>query len=107
QSLQAAIVAAPTARREKPWVIHVKPGTYHERIYVQREKRFLAIVGEDAERTVVTYDLHAFLPGPDGKPIGTFRTPTAQIDADDFTAENLTFENPAGTEGHQALAVRV
>jgi len=107
QSLQAAILAAPTATRERPWVIYVKAGTYRERLYVQREKRFLAVVGEDAERTVVTYDLHAFLPGTDGKPISTFRTPTAQIDADDFTAEALTFENPAGTEGRQALAVRV
>jgi pectinesterase len=107
QSLQAAILAAPTATRERPWVIYVKAGTYRERLYVQREKRFLALVGEDAERTVVTFDLHAFLPGPDGRPISTFRTPTAQVDADDFTAEKLTFENPAGTEGRQALAVRV
>jgi pectinesterase len=107
QSLQAAILAAPTATRERPWIIYVKAGTYHERLYVQREKRFLALVGEDASRTVVTFDLHAFLPGPDGRPISTFRTPTAQIDADDFTAENITFENPAGTEGRQALAVRV
>ena len=107
QSLQAAILAAPTATRERPWVIYVKAGTYRERLYVQREKRFLALVGEDASKTIVTFDLHAFLPGPDGRPISTFRTPTAQIDADDFTAENLTFENPAGTEGRQALAVRV
>ena len=71
QSLQAAILAAPTATRERPWVIYVKAGTYRERLYVQREKRFLALVGEDAGRTVVTYDLHAFLPGPDGKPIST------------------------------------
>jgi len=107
QSLQAAILAAPTATRDRPWIIYVKAGTYRERLYVQREKRFLALVGEDAERTVVTYDLHAFLTGPDGRPISTFRTPTAQIDGDDFMAENLTFENPAGTEGRQALAVRV
>jgi pectinesterase len=107
QSLQAAILAAPTATRERPWVIFVKAGTYRERLYVQREKRFLALVGEDASKTIVTFDLHAFLPGPDGRPISTFRTPTAQIDGDDFTAENLTFENPAGTEGRQALAIRV
>ena len=68
QSLQAAILAAPTATRERPWVIYVKAGTYRERLYVQREKRFLALVGEDAERTVVTFDLHAFLTGPDGSP---------------------------------------
>jgi pectinesterase len=44
--------------------------------------------------------------GVDGKPIGTFRTPSTVIDADDFTAENLTFENSAGPVG-QALALRV
>jgi pectinesterase len=44
--------------------------------------------------------------GPDGLKIGTFRTPTVYIDADDFTCENLTFENSAGKVG-QALAIRV
>ena len=106
RTLQAAIAAAPTATREKPWVIRVKAGTYRELVYVQREKRFLSIVGEDRERTIVTYDLHARMTGRDGLPIGTFRTATAVIDADDFTAENLTFENTAGPVG-QALAVRV
>jgi pectinesterase len=105
-TLQAAIAAAPTATREKPWVIRVKAGTYRELVYVQREKRFLSIVGEDRERTIVTYDLHAAMTGKDGLPIGTFRTPTAVIDADDFTAENVTFENTAGP-GAQALAIRV
>jgi hypothetical protein len=31
--------------------------------------------------------------GADGKAIGTFRTPSTFIDADDFTVENITFEN--------------
>ena len=106
QSVQDAIAAAPSGRPGRPWIIHVRPGTYRERLYVQREKRFLALVGEDAEKTVVTFDLHANVPGTDGKPIGTFRTATAQIDADDFTAEGLTFENTAGPVG-QALAIRV
>ena len=44
--------------------------------------------------------------GPDGKIIGTFRTASTFIDADDFTAENLTFENSAGPVG-QALAIRI
>ena len=105
-SLQDAIAAAPSGRPGRPWIIHVRPGTYRERLYVQREKRFLALVGDDAEKTVITFDLHANVPGPDGRPIGTFRTATAQIDADDFTAEGLTFENAAGPVG-QALAIRV
>ena len=83
----------------------VKPGRYHELVYVQREKRFVWLVGEAADKTVITYDLRASQPGTDGKPIGTFRTPTVQIDADDFTVEDLTLENSAGRVG-QALALR-
>ncbi len=107
RTVQEAINASPqTSTAARPWTIRIKPGTYKERLYIQREKRFLRLVGEEAAATIVTYDLQANLPGPDGKAIGTFRTPSVQIDADDFTAENLTFENSAGPVG-QALAVRV
>ena len=107
-SVQEAISAAPmrTGENDPRWVIFVKAGTYHERVYVQRERGRIALVGEDAARTVITFGLHATLPGPDGKPIGTFRTPTMQIDGDGFVAENLTFANSAGPVG-QALALRV
>jgi pectinesterase len=107
KTVQAAINATPqTTSRNKPWAIYVKNATYKELVYVQREKRFVRLIGESADKTVITYDLYAGLTGLDGKPIGTFRTPTAVIDADDFTVENITFENSAGPKG-QALAVRV
>jgi pectinesterase len=107
RTVQDAINAAPQdTGADRRWVIFVKVGTYHELLYVQREKRFVMLVGEDPIRTVITYGLKAGDTGPDGKPIGTFRTPTAYIDADDFSAENLTFENSAGPNG-QALALRV
>lgn len=105
-SVQEAIAAAPTGTAERPSLIHVKPGTYRELLYVQREKRFLRLIGEDPHTTVITHDLHAKQIGLDGKPIGTFRTATAVIDADDFSASGLTFENAAGPVG-QALAVRL
>jgi pectinesterase len=105
-NLQAAIMSVPAGSATNPVVIRIKPGTYREVIYIQREKRFFRLVGEDAQKTVLTYNLNANLPGPDGKPIGTFRTPSTLIDAEDFTAENLTFENSAGPVG-QALAIRV
>ncbi len=104
--VQDAIMAVPDGRRESPVIIHIKPGTYKELVYVQREKRFFRLVGDDAKSTVLTYDLNAKMPDKDGKPIGTFRTPSTLIDADDFTAENITFENSAGPVG-QALAIRV
>jgi pectinesterase len=106
KTVQEAIMAVPAGTPTNPVVIRIKPGRYRELIYVQREKRFFRLMGEDAGRTIITFDLHANLTGLDGKPIGTFRTPTATIDADDFIAENLTFENSAGPIG-QALAIRV
>jgi len=116
-SLQEAISKAPmrTGLGDPRWVILVKRGVYKERIYVQRERGNILVLGEDAASTIVTYDLHAGIPGPDGKPIGTFRTPTVQIDGDDMIWENLTIANGAGAPGprptgppvEQAVALRV
>jgi len=106
KSVQEAIMSVPAGSPSKPVVIRIKPGIYKELIYLQHEKRFFRLVGEDAERTILTYNLHANMTGADGKPITTFRTPSTVIDADDVTFENLTFENTAGPVG-QALAIRV
>ncbi len=105
-NVQAAIMSVPMGYATNPVVIHIRPGAYKEQLYVQREKRFFHLRGEDAARTILTFDLHANVPGPDGKPIGTFRTASTYIDAEDFTAENLTFANSAGPVG-QALAIRI
>jgi pectinesterase len=106
KTVQAAINAAATGTATNPTVIRIKPSTYKELIYIQREKRFLRLVGESRTNTVLTYDLNAKMSGPDGKPIGTFRTASTLIDADDFAAEDITFENSAGPVG-QALAIRI
>src|SRR6266404_4914824 len=107
KTVQEAINATPqNASATNPCVIHVRPGVYKELIHVQHEKRYVHLIGEGAEKTVLRYDLNAKLLGVDGKPIGTFRTPSTVIDADDFTVENITFENSAGPVG-QALAIRV
>ncbi len=107
-SIQAAIMAAPQGlpSAERPWVISVKPGVYKELLYVQRERRFIKLVGEDPKTTIITFNLNANMIFFDGKPLGTFRTPTVQVDGDGFGAENITFENSAGPVG-QALALRV
>jgi pectinesterase len=106
KSVQDAIMSVPSGSGSRPVVIHIKPGVYKELIYIQHEKRFFHLVGENAGKTILTFDLHANMIGPGGNPIGTFRTPSTVIDADDFTAENLTFENSAGPVG-QALAIRI
>jgi pectinesterase len=107
KSVQEAINGAPqTCSATSPWTIRVRPGTYRELVYVQREKRFVRLAGDDPARTTIIYDLRASAPGSDGKPIGTFHTPTLWIDADDFSVEGLTITNSAGAVG-QALALRV
>ncbi|HEV2885139.1 MAG TPA: pectinesterase family protein, partial [Pyrinomonadaceae bacterium] len=106
KNVQDAIMSVPSGSAANPVVIHIKPGTYKELIYIQHEKRFFRLIGEDAKTTILTFDLNANIVGKDGKPIGTFRTPSTVIDADDFIAENITFENSAGPVG-QALAIRV
>ena len=105
-SVQSAIMSVPSGSRENPVVIHIAPGTYKELVYIQREKRFFKLIGENPTNTILTFDLSAGITNVEGRPIGTFRTPSTTIDADDFTAENLTFENSAGPVG-QALAIRV
>ena len=105
-SVQSAIMSVPSGCLENPVVIHIAPGTYKELIYIQREKRFFKLIGENPTNTILTFNLYAGMTNLDGKPIGTFKTPSTTIDADDFTAENVTFENSAGPVG-QALAIRV
>jgi pectinesterase len=105
-SVQEAVARIGGGSPDRPATIYVRRGVYREIVYVQREKRFVRIVGEDPGSTILVQGLHAKMPGPDGAPIGTFRTATLHVDADDFTVENLTITNDAGPVG-QAVAVAV
>ncbi|QDU56546.1 pectinesterase family protein [Aeoliella mucimassa] len=104
-SIQDAVYAAPYRPAGPAWVILVKPGTYNERVYIQRERGNLRIVGEEASSTILTYHLNAKSLGDDGQPLGTFRTPTLQVDGERCEFAQLTIQNSAGP-GSQALAMR-
>lgn len=106
KSVQEAVDRAPSHSHQR-FVIHIKRGVYKERVTVPPEKTFLTLRGDDAKSTVITFDLHAGLPGgPNGRALITFDTPAVFIQANDFTAENITFENSAGRQG-QALALTI
>jgi pectinesterase len=104
-TVQAAIDSIPSNNKE-PVTIHIKPGTYKERVRVPRDKSFVTLRGDDAKMTVLTYDLHAksVLPG-ETKEVGTSGSYSTLIDGNDVVAENLTFENPSGHIA-QAVALR-
>jgi len=82
----------------RPLVIRIKPGRYEEQIRVSSGKRFLTFRGDDPKTTVLTYRLSAQQAG------NTRLAFSAFINANDFRAENITFENSFGT-GSQAVAL--
>jgi pectinesterase len=108
KTIQAAIDSIPDNNAE--WrVIVIKPGTYRERLVINERKTFVILRGEDKEvaRTLLTFNRYAGMDDPDapGKKLGTNGSESVLIQADNFTAENITFENSSGAVA-QAVAVR-
>lgn len=104
KTVTEAVDAVPANNTD--WVVvHIKPGTYKEKLRIPHNKSHVIFRGDDATKTVLTYDQTARTPGPDGKPVGTTGSTSVRIDADDFVAENITFENSAGDKG-QAVALK-
>ena len=86
-------------------VIYVKNGTYKEKLVIPSWLTNIEIVGQDRDKTVITYDDHAnILYPPTGKPMGTFRTYTVKVEGCNITFRNLTIENNAPRMG-QAVAL--
>lgn len=87
-------------------VIYVKRGTYKEKIIVPQWLQNIEICGEDRDATVITYDDHANIPTPGMAypTLGTFRSYTVKVEANDITFKNITIENNAPRMG-QAVAL--
>ena len=108
-TVQEAVDAAPDYCKQDETTIFIKDGIYREKLTVPSNKQKLHLIGESAGNTVITWDDYALRKGSTGYPMGTSATSTAFLHADDFLAENITFENTAG-EGReigQACAVTV
>jgi pectinesterase len=101
RTVQAAIDAAPN-QAGKPVIIQLKPGTYHEKVTVPALKTHLVLRGTDAASTVIIFSDHVGMPG-----ITTPGSYSVLVQASDFTAENVTFENAAGYTAGQAVALNV
>ncbi len=101
-------------------VIFIKKGTYKEKIILPQWLQNIELLGEDRDQTVITYDDHAnitmdgsfwpkelkdqLLAMGDRPKLGTFRSFTVRIDANNITLKNLTIENNAARLG-QAVAI--
>ncbi|GAB3315218.1 pectinesterase family protein [Hymenobacter humi] len=82
--------------------IRIKNGSYREKLVVPSHKTHVKLVGESAAGTVITFGDHT----GDYAGHNTYSSHTVLVQANDFTAENITFENSAGPVG-QAVALHV
>jgi len=80
-------------------VIYIKKGTYKEKLIIPQWLQNIELCGEDRDETIITYDDHANI-----NKMGTFRTYTLKIEANDITIKNLTIENNSPRLG-QAVAL--
>ena len=80
-------------------VIYIKKGTYKEKLIIPQWLQNIELCGEDRNETIITYDDHANI-----NKMGTFRTYTLKVEANDITLKNLTIENNAARLG-QAVAL--
>jgi pectinesterase len=106
KTVQAALNAVPESNT-KPVTIYIKKGIYKEVIVVDATKSFIKLVGEDKDKTILTYDNHAGTRLPNGDTLNTWTCASFFVYGNDFSAENLTFENNAGFTAGQAVALRI
>jgi polygalacturonase len=103
-SIQRALDAAPATGGA---LVLVAPGIYREVLTIDKPGIQLRSANPDASKTVVVNDRSA---GANG---GTLHSATVNVTADNFFAENITFENdynrthPQLYAGSQALALLV
>ncbi|KAL5098408.1 hypothetical protein RYX36_002735 [Vicia faba] len=82
-------------------VIYVKEGTYDENVEIPSYKTNIIMLGDGSDSTVITGNRSVV----DGWT--TFRSATLAVSGDGFLARDISFENKAGAEKHQAVALRV
>ncbi|NMO95016.1 pectinesterase family protein [Paenibacillus lemnae] len=87
--------------------IRIKPGVYEEKVTVASGAPPILLLGEDPQSTILSWSDNAHTLGPDGEPLGTFRSGTLNVFAERFTAENLTIRNASGPGTGQAVAAFV
>ena len=108
QTVQEGVNAIPNYSHKEITQVLIRNGVYKEEISIPHTKFRVHFQGEDAEKTILTYDKYAkkLWPGRDF-PVGTSGSASIYIHASYITFEDITFENSAGEgkEIGQAVAV--
>lgn len=85
--------------------VFVKNGIYKEKLHLDSTKDFVTVIGEDKFKTILTHDDHTGTVTLNGNVINTMTSHSVLIKADNFTAKNITFQNDAGFNAGQAVAI--
>jgi pectinesterase len=104
KTVQSALDAIPR-NNKKPVTIYIKKGIYKEKLHLDSSRNFVTLLGEDKFNTILTYDDHTGKLSPKGDTINTRTSWSFKINADHFTAENISFQNDAGFTAGQAVAM--
>ncbi|CAK8544460.1 unnamed protein product [Lathyrus sativus] len=99
KTIKDAIDAYPKENKGR-YIIYVKAGIYDEYITVPKTAANILMYGDGPRRTIVT-GKKCFANG-----VKTMQTATFANTAPGFIAKSMAFENTAGPDGHQAVALR-
>lgn len=105
KTIKEAFDAVPDFRKVTT-TIFIKNGVYKEKLVLAGSKKMVKIIGESLDKTFITYDDYASKKNVFGEEKGTSGSASFYVYGDDFTAENITFQNSSGPVG-QAVAVQV
>ncbi|CAN6241091.1 unnamed protein product [Urochloa humidicola] len=100
KTITEAINAAPKSYTGR-YAIYVKAGTYKEYVTVPKNMANVFMYGDGPTRTIVTGDKS------NTGGFATIATRTFSAEGNGFICKNMGFENTAGPEGHQAVAMHV
>ncbi|XP_075500392.1 pectinesterase-like [Primulina tabacum] len=81
--------------------IEIRAGIYHENVFIPKEKINLYLVGDGIDKTRIS--------GNRSENMGflTYDTATVRVAANGFVAKEVTFENTAGVNMNQSVAVTI
>ncbi|MED6113193.1 hypothetical protein PIB30_068587 [Stylosanthes scabra] len=98
-TIMDAVKDAPNYSMRR-YVIYIKKGVYDENVEIKKKKWNLMMIGDGMDNTLVTGN-RSFVDG-----WTTFRSATFAVSGRGFIARDMSFQNTAGPEKHQAVALR-